>query len=164
MCFCLSLQVTAQEACEKPSVPLVLGVDISKAQGLSGPGSWAGGRGVPGKSQAEGSGTTKGGFWEETRGQPPPEACSLTQNPGQGCRLSTLPCLSVGGLTLPSNHTVRNRKPDFLLPSSPAVSVSQLAQVLGAGAGAGGGRTAGMCFPRSRSQGAQQDLEWRRAG
>lgn len=148
MCFCLSLQVTAQEACRKPSIKLVLGVDISKAQkGLSGPGSWTGGTGVPDRAQAEGSGGQQGGFWEETRGQPPPQRHVHSPEPGAGLPLSyAMP--AVRGRTHPPrpNHTVKTESLTFFFPSSPAVSVSSWPRCWGPGQRPGRAARGGCVF------------------
>ena len=142
VCFRLSPQVSAQEACEKPSVRWS-GGDVSKAQkGLSGPGSWTGGTRVPDGAQAEGLGDNEGGFWEETGGNHLPDACSLTQNLGEGMPLihTSLP---VRGGTHPlcPNHAVKKeslRLSSSLLPAEDgAQSLSPAGPVLGAGAGAG---------------------------
>ena len=97
------------------------GVDVSKAQkGLSGPGSWTGGTRVPNGAQAEGLGDNEGGFWEETGGNHFPDACSLTQNLGEGMPLVHTSLPVRGGTHPPCpNHTVKKeslRLSSSLLP------------------------------------------------
>lgn len=152
MCFCLSLQVTAQEACEKPSVPLVLGWTSAKPRRASqGPAPGRGGRGSPTGHRLKGRGDNEGGFWEETRGQPPPRGMFTHPEPGAGLPL-VYTSLPVRGRTHPPrpNHTVKTESLTFFFPP-PRLRMGdglclQLAQVLGAGAGAGRAARGGCVF------------------
>lgn len=127
-------------------------MDVSAAQkGLSGPGSWTGRTRVPDRAQAEGSGDNEGGFWEETRGQPPPRRMFTHPEPGGGLPLvhTSSP---VPGRTHPPrpNRTVKTESRTFFFPP-PRLRTGdglclQLAQVLGAGAGAGRAARGGCVF------------------
>lgn len=144
-------------------------MDVSAAQkGLSGPGSWTGRTRVPDRAQAEGSGDNEGGFWEETRGQPPPRRMFTHPEPGGWLPLvhTSSP---VPGRTHPPrpNHTVKTESLTFFFPP-PRLRTGdglclQLAQVLGAGAGAGRAARGGV-FSKVQVPGspAESGVETRR--